>query len=66
MCSHTHEKSENTMALSIDPVCGMEVVDEKAAPQSIYDGDARYFCGEGCKTKFDENPERYAGVNPAL
>lgn len=54
------------MALPIDPVCGMEIVDEHAAPQSIYDGDARYFCGEGCKTKFDESPERYAGVNPAL
>lgn len=52
------------MALPIDPVCGMEVVDQNAAPQSIYEGDARYFCGEGCKTKFDESPERYAGPNP--
>ena len=50
------------MALPIDPVCGMEIVDEHAAPQSIYEGDTRYFCGEGCKTKFDESPERYAGA----
>ncbi len=54
------------MTLPIDPVCGMEIVDEHAAPQSIYQGDTRYFCGEGCKTKFDESPERYSGPNPAL
>ena len=54
------------MALAIDPVCGMEIVDENAAPQSIFDGDTRYFCGEGCKTKFDEHPERYSAGNPAL
>ena len=54
------------MALPLDPVCGMEIVDENAAPQSMFQGDAFYFCGEGCKTKFDESPERYAGRNPAL
>jgi YHS domain-containing protein len=56
---------EKVMTLPIDPVCGMEIVDQNAAPQSIYEGDARYFCGEGCKTKFDESPERYSGLNPA-
>ena len=66
MGNHTCETSENTMALAIDPVCGMEIVDENAAPQSIFDGDTRYFCGEGCKTKFDEHPERYSAGNPAL
>lgn len=54
------------MGLSVDPVCGMEIVDENAAPQCIYQGDTRYFCGEGCKTKFEESPEKYAGLNPAV
>jgi len=56
----------DSMTLPTDPVCGMEIVDQNAAPQSIFDGDVRYFCGEACKTKFDDAPERYAGPNPAL
>lgn len=53
------------MKLPTDPVCGMEIVDENAAPKSLHEGDAYYFCGEGCKTKFDDEPVRYAIPNPA-
>jgi YHS domain-containing protein len=44
----------------------MEIVDQNAAPQSIFHGDTFYFCEETCKTKFEEHPEAYAGPNPAL
>ncbi|MEO8359800.1 MAG: YHS domain-containing protein [Vicinamibacteria bacterium] len=54
------------MALPIDPVCGMEVVDENAAPKSTFDVDEYSFCSEGCKTKFDDHPEVYATPNPAV
>lgn len=43
-----------------DPVCGMQVEAEKAAGQSEYRGQTYYFCNQGCKRKFDENPEAYA------
>ncbi len=43
-----------------DPVCGMQVEEQNAAGASDYEGETYYFCGQGCKEKFDENPEAYA------
>lgn len=51
------------MATHTDPVCGMKVGDPTTAPQSTYEGNTYYFCGHGCKTRFDESPQRYAGKN---
>jgi P-type Cu+ transporter len=45
----------------IDPVCKMEVDTEKASASSEYQGGKFYFCCTGCKTKFDQDPSRYAG-----
>ena len=42
-----------------DPVCGMQVEADGAAGQSDYKGKTYYFCNEGCKRKFDENPGAY-------
>lgn len=53
------------MTIPADPVCGMEIIDQTAAPQSIHQGDTYYFCAESCKMKFDEAPEHYASPNPA-
>src|SRR6266550_1677654 len=41
-----------------DPVCGM-TVDRGAKLTSNYRGHTYYFCSEGCKAKFDAEPERY-------
>ena len=49
------------MATQIDPVCGMNVDDQKAAAQSTYAGKTYYFCCPGCKSKFDGNPQQYLG-----
>ena len=43
-----------------DVVCGMQVDPNKAAGISEYQGKTYYFCGQGCKHKFDQNPEQYA------
>ena len=45
-----------------DPVCGMEVKPEKAAGKSEHGGKTYYFCGTGCKQKFDQNPQQYVGA----
>lgn len=45
----------------IDPVCKMTIDSEKAAATSEYKGKTIYFCAKGCKTKFDQNPGKYAG-----
>jgi YHS domain-containing protein len=52
--------SNNSGKIHIDPICGMEVVEEDAAAVSEYNGKAYYFCCEGCKEAFDENPQQYA------
>ena len=54
------------MALPIDAVCGMKIADQNAAPQSMYQGDAYYFCSADCKNQFDVSPEKYAPPNPAV
>jgi YHS domain-containing protein len=45
--------------MSIDPVCKMEVDENKAAAKSDYKGKTYYFCAVGCKKAFDKNPDKY-------
>jgi len=44
-----------------DPVCGMQVDQNKAPATSTYQGQKYSFCGQDCKNKFDKEPQRYAG-----
>ena len=59
-----------------DPVCGMDVNEQKASSTSEYKGKTYYFCAkgslkslpldryprtQGCKIAFDKNPEKYLG-----
>ena len=44
---------------SIDPVCGMEVEQSKAAATSTYGRATYYFCSKSCKTEFDRDPTKY-------
>lgn len=42
-----------------DPVCKM-VLDEGKAPFSTgYKGEKYYFCGAGCKERFERQPDEY-------
>ncbi len=43
-----------------DPVCGMQVDENKAPATSTYQGKKYAFCGQECKNKFDREPQRYA------
>ncbi len=45
--------------MAIDPVCKMEVKENKAAATSEYKGKKYYFCAVGCKKAFDQNPKKY-------
>jgi YHS domain-containing protein len=43
-----------------DPVCGMQVDENKAPATSSYQGKKYSFCGQECKEKFDGQPQHYA------
>ena len=45
----------------VDPVCKMTIASEKAAATSEYKGQTVYFCAKVCKTKFDQDPQKYFG-----
>ena len=45
--------------MATDPVCGMEVDPANAAATSEYKGHPYYFCAEGCRQKFDADPDKY-------
>jgi P-type Cu+ transporter len=42
-----------------DPVCGMDVNRHEAGLRMEWEGDTYYFCSQTCRTKFEENPEKY-------
>ena len=44
-----------------DVVCGMQVDPAKAAGTSQSNGKTYYFCSNGCKAKFDTNPDMFLG-----
>ena len=42
-----------------DPVCGMNVDENKAAGTAGYKGKTYYFCSSSCKAQFEKQPEKY-------
>ncbi len=42
-----------------DPVCGMSVDPQKTAHRAHYKGQDYFFCCNGCRTKFEAEPEKY-------
>lgn len=45
-----------------DPVCGMEVDQNKAVASLVYEGRTYYFCTEACRRAFERDPEKYAST----
>ncbi len=45
---------------SKDPVCGMDVMPEKAAAATVYQGRTYYFCSKTCRDRFDSEPDKFA------
>jgi len=52
------------MKTTIDPVCGMKVKPEQATGDSMYKGKLYYFCGSGCKDKFEATPTNFIKPPP--
>lgn len=51
--------TDERRAVTIDPVCGMEVNPESSDLYTEYEGKTYYFCAPGCKKKFEDNPENF-------
>jgi xanthine dehydrogenase accessory factor len=47
---------------AVDPVCGMSVAVSAATAQLEHDGRTVYFCGDGCRKAFQDDPARYAAA----
>ncbi len=47
--------------MATDLVCGMEIDEAIAEHKYDYEGNAYFFCGPGCKTEFETNPENFIG-----
>lgn len=44
----------------VDPVCDMKVdKDNPPGGTAMHDGQVFYFCGPGCKTAFQKDPDAY-------
>jgi P-type Cu+ transporter len=48
-----------------DPVCGMQVQEDRAAATSVHNGTTYFFCSQPCKTKFDNAPAQFLPPAPA-
>lgn len=42
-----------------DPVCGMTFDASEAVATVEFEGTTYYFCAQGCKEAFEDDPERY-------
>jgi xanthine dehydrogenase accessory factor len=47
--------------IAVDPICGMSVAAVPGTPSIERDGETIYFCGEGCRAKFEAQHE-HAGT----
>jgi xanthine dehydrogenase accessory factor len=48
--------------VAVDPVCGMDVAVGSAKETAVHDGRTYYFCGSGCRSRFEADPARYLQV----
>lgn len=46
--------------MAVDPICKMDVDENKAQWVSSYKGRKYYFCAKSCLEEFKKNPEKYA------
>jgi xanthine dehydrogenase accessory factor len=44
---------------AVDPVCGMTVAIAGARETAVHEGRTYYFCGAGCRARFEADPARY-------
>jgi Cu+-exporting ATPase len=51
--------SVNQEKTVIDPVCGMTVVPDATELKATVDGETYFFCAEGCRKSFEQNPQKF-------
>jgi Cu+-exporting ATPase len=66
--SHHHQGHHHppTAGEVTDPVCGMQVDPVTASHKSEYRGETYYFCCNGCRTKFEADPQKYLAPKAAV
>jgi YHS domain-containing protein len=52
-------KKKEELFMAKDPVCGMNVDENKAAGTVVHNGKTFYFCSPTCKESFEKAPEKY-------
>jgi YHS domain-containing protein len=52
-------EEHETMAIAIDPVCGMQVETDLTDLKLEHDGTTYWFCGKGCLLEFKDDPDKY-------
>ncbi|MCP9624125.1 ATP-binding cassette domain-containing protein [Nocardia otitidiscaviarum] len=55
---------ETAFVTAADPVCGMEIMVERAAGHRTAGGRTLYFCSRICLDKYDADPQRYRSAVP--
>lgn len=57
--NHSKHRNSPPDGETIDPVCGMSLIREKAAAASVLRGNTYYFCSTSCRDKFEKEPTKY-------
>jgi YHS domain-containing protein len=52
-------RAKEVREMATDPVCKMNVDENKAAAKYDYKGKTYYFCAVGCKEAFSKDPEKF-------
>jgi xanthine dehydrogenase accessory factor len=55
----TRPLAPEEIAEAMDPVCGMTVAIEGAREAAMYDDVSYYFCGPGCRRRFEADPSSF-------
>jgi xanthine dehydrogenase accessory factor len=56
---HTRPRSASELVETVDPVCGMTVSIAGTRETVVHEGRTYYFCGSGCRGRFEAEPARY-------
>src|SRR3954454_9667261 len=65
MNAATLSQSPKSAPAERDPARRTQDQPDRAAGKTDFNGRTYYFCGLGCKKKFDSDPERYLQPKPA-
>jgi xanthine dehydrogenase accessory factor len=56
---HTRRRTASELVEAVDPVCGMNVSIAGARETVVHEGRTYYFCGSGCRRRFEAEPARF-------